>query len=93
MEILTYLAYKEKIPTKIIDKIIGCSNIQDAFKMVESIDSTIANSLWLQIANTIEMKTLQYIAKYTANKIEVGVGLFDRDRKIRWFSQYGKSMI
>ncbi len=93
MEILTYLAYKEKIPTKIIDKIIGCNNIQDAFKMVESIDSRIANSLWLKIANTIEMKTLQYIAKYTSNKVEVGVGLFDRERKIRWVSQYGKSMI
>ena len=93
MEILTYLAYKEKIPTKIIDKIIGCSNIQDAFKMVDSIDSNIANSLWLKIANTIEIKTLQYIAKYTSNKLEVGVGLFDRERKIRWVSQCGKSMI
>ena len=93
MEILIYLAYKQKIPNKLINKIIECTNIQDALEMLESIDSKVANQLWLTIANTIELRTLQYISKYTSHEIKVGVGLFNKSREIRWISKSGRLML
>ena len=93
MEILIYLAYKQKIPNKLINKIIECTNIQDALEMIESIDSKVANQLWLNIANTIEFRTMQYISKYTTHEIKVGVGLFNKSREIRWISKSGRSML
>ncbi len=93
IEILIYLAYKRKIPIKIIDKIIECNNVQDALQIVENIDIKVANELWQYIVDTIENRTLNYIARYCSNDIEVGVGLFDRERKIRWISRSGRLML
>ena len=68
------------------------NTIEDAFLLVEEFDHDTASILWHQIANTVELRSIEYIKKYLDNKLLIGTVLFDRNRNIRWKGQYGKSM-
>ncbi len=92
MEILIYLAFKAKLPNSLIDSMSQTNTIEDAFLLVEEFDHDTASILWHQIANTVELRSIEYIKKYLDNKLLIGTVLFDRNRNIRWKGQYGKSM-
>ena len=63
IEILVYLAVKEKIPLKIIDSFINSQTIDDAIKIIEEFDADIAKKLIFEINSSmflfffIEIKT------------------------------------
>ena len=92
IEILVYLAIKEKIPLKIINLFINCQTIDDAIKIVEGFDIEVAKKLIFEISNQVEIRSLEYIQKYISSDIKVGVVLFDRERKIRSISHNTKKM-
>ena len=86
IEILVYLAVKEKIPLKIINSFVNSKTIDDAIKIVEGFNIDVAKKLISEIANQVEKRSTEYIKKYIDSDIKVGVVLFDRERKIRLIS-------
>ena len=86
IEILVYLAVKEKLPLKIIHSFMNCQTIDDAIKIVEGFNMEVAEKLILEISNQIEIRSKEYIQKYFSSDVKVGVILFDRERKIRSIS-------
>ena len=92
IEILVYLAVKEKIPLKIIHSFKDSKTIDDAIKIVEGFDIDLAKKLIFEISNQVEIRSIEYIHKYISSEIKVGVVLFDRKRKIRSISHNSKKM-
>ena len=92
IEILVYLAVKEKIPLKIINSFIKCQTIDDAIQIVEGFDIELAKKLIFEISNQVEIRSVEYIHKYTSSEIKVGAVLFDRQRKIRSISHNSQKM-
>tara|TARA_Y100001970_G_C14236149_1_gene861917 strand:- start:1679 stop:2794 length:1116 start_codon:yes stop_codon:yes gene_type:complete len=88
-EVLTYIAIQENLPLSVIQKIQDCSSMQEAFNLINDFDKEAANKLWLRVANNIEIKANEYVRRYMKTKIQIGVLLFDRERKIRWKGQNG----
>ena len=92
IEILVYLAVKEKIPLKIINSFIMSQTIDDAMKIVERFNIEVGKKLLYEISNHVEIRSNEYIQKYISSDIKVGVVLFDRERKIRSISQNSQKM-
>ncbi len=92
IEILVYLAVKEKLPLKIIHSFIKSQTIDEALKIVEEFNIEIAKRLIFAISNHIEIRSIEYIQKYISSDIQVGVVLFDRARKIRSISNNSKKL-
>ena len=92
IEILVFLAMKANIPIELIHKISNINTIEEALINLEKEDIKITRNLWLLIANTIELRSLQYIKRYTSNELKVGAALFDRKRSVRWTGINAESM-
>ena len=92
IEILVYLAVKEKLPLKIIHSFMNSPTIDDAIKIVEGFNMRVAEKLIFEISNQIEIRSKEYIQKYFSSDIKVGVVLFDRERKIRSISNDSRKM-
>ena len=92
IEILVYLAVKEKIPLKIINAFMSSQTIDDAIKIVEAFNIEVAKKLIFEISNHVEIRSLEYIRKYITSDIKVGVILFDRERRIRSISHNSQKM-
>ena len=92
IEILVYLAIKEKIPLKIIHSFMNSQTIDDAIKIVEGFNIKVAKKLISKISNQVEIKSMEYIQKYISSEIKVGAVLFDRERKIRSISNNSQKM-
>ncbi len=92
IEILVYLAVKEKLPIQIINSFINSRTIDEAIKIIEQSDKEIATKLLNRISNEVEMRSKEYIQKYTVNDIEVGAILFNRERKICSMGENSKIM-
>ena len=84
IEILVFLAFKANISIKLIHQILKSNTIEDALISLEKEDIEITKKLWFLIANTVELRSHEYIKRYTSNEIKVGAALFDRKRSIRW---------
>ena len=92
IEILVYLAIKEKIPLKIVNSFINCQTIDDAIKIVEEFNIEVAKKLIYEISNHVEIRSEEYIQRYISSDVKVGVVLFDRERKIRSIGQNSQKM-
>ena len=92
IEILVYIAIKQKIPLKIINSFMKSQTIDDAIKIVEAFNIDVAKKLIYEISNHIEIRSIEYIQKYIDSDIKVGVIVFDRDRKIRAISNSSQKM-
>jgi len=92
IEILVYLAVKEKLPLKVIHSFMYSQTIDEAIKIVEGYNIEFARNLIFQISNHVEIRSTEYIQKYISSEIKVGVALFDRERKIRSISQNSQKM-
>ena len=92
IEILVYLAIKQKIPLKIINTFMNSQTIDDAIKIVEAFNIEAAKKLIYEISNRVEIRSKEYIERYISSDIKVEVILFDRDRKIRAISNSSQKM-
>ncbi len=92
IEILVYLAVKEKLPLKVIHSFMYSQTIDEAIKIVEGYNIELAKNLIFQISNYVEIRSTEYIQKYISSEIKIGVALFDRERKIRSISKNSQKM-
>ena len=92
IEILVYLAVKEKIPLKIINSFVNSQTIDDAIKIVEAFNIEVAKKLISAISNQVEIRSTEYIQRYISSDLKVGVVLFDRERNIRSISSNSQNM-
>ncbi len=88
LEILTAYCAKLGFPRTEVEKIFNCSTTESALNLLRELDiNNKGNLSWVelvygQIAEAIDLKSQEYISKYTEEKICVGSVLFDRSRRI-----------
>ncbi len=93
IEILVYLAVKEKIPSEIVVKLSELKTLEDALLLLEKFNKSIAEKLFQNLTNTIEKRTHDYVNRYVKTDMEIASIIFDRKRKIRWAGICGSKYI
>ena len=93
MEILVYLAVKEKLPPEIITKLTFLNTLEEALLLLERFNKSIANKLFQNLSNTIEKRSLAYVERYVKTDMEIAAIIFDRKRQIRWSGINGNNYI
>ena len=93
IEILVYLAVKEKVPPEILVKLSQLNTLEDALLVLERFNRPIAEKLFQNLSNTIETRSFEYVNRYIKTDMEIAAIIFDRKRKIRWPGIYGKKYI
>jgi len=93
IEILVYLAVKQKLPYEIIGQLSQSKTIEDALLLLERFNKSIAKKLFQNLANTIEKRSFAYINRYVKTNMEIASIIFDRKRKIRWAGIKGNKYI
>ena len=93
IEILVYLAVKEKVPSEIIVKLSHLKNLEDALIILERFNKSIAEKLFLNLSNTIEERSLAYVNRYVKTDMEIASIIFDKKREIRWAGNNGNKYI
>jgi len=93
IEILVYLAVKEKVPPEIIVKLSHLKNLEDALLILERFNKSIAEKLFLNLSNTIEERSLAYVNRYVKTDMEIASIIFDKKREIRWAGNNGNKYI
>ena len=93
IEILVYLAVKEKVSPEIIVKLSQLNTVEDALLMLERFNKSIAEQLFQKLSNTIEIRSLEYVNRYVRTDMEIASIIFDRKRKVRWSGTKGNDYI
>ncbi len=93
IEILVYLAVKEKLPSEIVVKLSELKTLEDALLLLEKFNKSTAEKLFQNLTNTIEKRTYDYVNRYVKTDMEIASIIFDRKRKIRWAGICGSKYI
>ena len=93
IEILVYLAVKEKVPSEIIVELSQLDNLENALQILERFNKSLADKLFKNLSNTIEKRSLNYVNRYIKTDMEIASIIFDRKRKIRWSGTKGNNYI
>jgi len=93
IEILVYLAVKEKVPSEIIVKLSQLKTLEDALLFLERFNKSIADKLFQNLSNTIEKRSYDYVNRYVKTDMEIASIIFDKKRKIRWSGNKGNNYI
>ena len=93
IEILVYLAVKEKVPSEIVVKLSELKTLEDALLLLEKFNKSIAEKLFQNLTNTIEKRSHDYVNRYVKTDMEIASIIFDRKRKIRWAGICGNKYI
>ena len=89
LEVLTALAVAEGMPIHFVKAISQAVSVEAAFLNLESREPALAQKLWERIALVVEQRSKTYVERYGSWPIEIGAGLFDRQRRIRWVGPFG----
>jgi len=93
IEILVYLAVKEKLPSEIIVRLTRLENLEDALILLERFNKSKAEKLFQNLSNSIEKRSFTYVNRYVKTDMEIAAIIFDRKRKIRWSGTNGNEYI
>ncbi len=93
IEILVYLAVKEKVPLKIIHKLSLSNTVEDAWLLLTSHNLSLANKLWNNLSDTVEKRSIEYVNRYVKTDMQIAAIIFDRQRNILWSGNNGKKYI
>jgi len=93
IEILIYLAVQEKLPHEIIVELSQLDNLENALKLIERFNKSLADKLFKNLSNTIEKRSFTYVNRYVKTDMEIASIIFDRKRKIRWAGINGNNYI
>ena len=93
IEILVYLAVREKIPLEIIVELSQLDNLENALLLLERFNKSIADKLFKNLSNAIEKRSFTYVNRYVKTDMEIASIIFDRKRKIRWAGICGNKYI
>ncbi len=89
LEILIFLAVNEGLPLDLIQFLSKASSVEEALLILEAKDSELVKKLWFRVATEIEKSSVTYVNRYVSSSMEIGSALFDRQRSLRWYGQYG----
>jgi len=87
-EIMTAYCAKLGLPQSQIEQIFNCATTESALSVLREIDNTNpdhpswVNLVYSELATAIDDKCVDYIHKYTEQKLCVGSVLFDRSRQV-----------
>ncbi len=93
IEILVYLAVQEKLPLEIIVELSQLDNLENALKLLERFNKSLADKFFMNLSNTIEKRAFTYVNRYIKTDMEIASIIFDRKRKVRWAGKNGKNYI
>jgi len=93
IEILVYLAVKEKLPSEIIVELSQLDNLENALQLLERFNKSLADKLFKNLSNTIEKRSFNYVNRYVKTDMVIASIIFDRKRKIRWAGNYGNKYV
>ena len=93
IEILVYLAVREKLPLAIIVKLSNLNNLEDALLLLERFNKSLADKLFQKLSNTIEKRSFAYVNRYVKTDMEIASIIFDKRRTIRWSGNHGDNYI
>jgi cobalt-precorrin-5B (C1)-methyltransferase len=93
IEILVYLAVKEKVPFEIIVKLSHLKTLEDSLLLLERFNKTMADKLFQNLSNTIEKRSSEYVNRYVKTDMQIAAIIFDRKRKTRWSGNNGNDFI
>ncbi len=93
IEILVYLAVKEKVPSEIVVKLSELKTLEDALLLLERFNKSLADKLFKNLSNMIEKRSFTYVNRYVKTDMEIASIIFDRKRKIRWAGINGNKYI
>ncbi len=93
IEILVYLAVKEKVPSEILVKLSELKTLEDALLLLERFNKSLADRLFKNLSTTIEKRSFTYVNRYVKTDMEIASIIFDRKRKIRWAGINGNKYI
>ena len=93
IEILVYLAVKEKVPPQILVQLAHLNTLEDALLLLERFNKSIAEKFFQNLSNTIENRSFEYANRYIKTDMEIAAIIFDRKRKIRWSGNIGNDYI
>ena len=82
IEILVYLAVKEKLPLDIIVKLSNLNTIEDALLLLERFNKSVADNFFKSLSSLIEKRSF-YINRYVTADIEIAVVLLiEKENKV-----------
>ena len=84
IEILVYLAVKEKVPMQIIMKLSQANTVEEGILLLEEYSESIADKLFNKLSTTVEERSLAYVNRYIKTEMKIAAVIFDKHRKIRW---------
>ncbi len=93
IEILVFLAVKEKLPSELIFQLSHLNNLEDALLLLEKFNKSIADKLFQNLSNKIEERSFAYVNRYLKTDMEIATIIFDRKRRIRWSGTNGNNYI
>jgi len=93
IEILVYLAVKEKLPSEIIFELSNLNTLEDALLLLEKFSKSKAEKLFQNLSNMIEQRSFAYVNRYVKTDMEIAAIIFDRKRQVRWSGTNGKNYI
>ena len=93
IEILVFLAVKEKVPIEIVQKLSLANTVEDGLLILESFSLSLTDKLWNKLSDTVEKRSTEYLKRYTKTDMQVAAIIFDRQRNIRWSGNEGKNYI
>jgi len=93
IEILVYLAVKEKVPSEIVVKLSELKTLEDALLLLERFNKSLADRLFKNLSTAIEKRSFTYVNRYVKTDMEIASIIFDRKRKIRWAGINGNKYI
>ena len=93
IEILVYLAVKEKVPSEIVVKLSELKTLEDALLLLERFNKSLADKLFKNLSNAIEKRSFTYVNRYVKTDMEIASIIFDRKRNIRWAGINGNKYI
>ncbi len=93
IEILVFLAVKERVPIEIVQKLSLANTVEDGLIILESFSLSLTDKIWNKLSDTVEKRSKEYVNRYVKTDMEVATVIFDRNRKIRWSGNNGKDYI
>ncbi len=93
IEILVYLAVKEKLPSEIIVKLSNLQTLEDALLLLENFSKSITDKLFRNLSIAIEERSFAYVNRYVKTNMQIAAIIFDRKRQIRWSGTNGNDYI
>ena len=93
IEILVYLAVQAKVPSEIIVQLSHLNNLEDALLLLERFNKYISEKLFINLSNTIEKRSFEYVNRYVKTDMEIASIIFDKKREIRWAGTNGNKYI